>query len=55
MNMIAIDSKFPFSSYSKLINNKELTKQEEAKLKSDFSKEVKLHVTDIAKNILFLE
>ncbi len=52
MNMIAIDSKFPFSSYSKLINNKELTKQEEAKLKSDFSKEVKLHVTDIAKKYI---
>ncbi len=52
MNMIVIDSKFPFSSYSKLINNKELTKQEEAKLKSDFSKDVKLHITDIAKKYI---
>jgi len=52
MNMIAIDSKFPFSSYSKLINNKDITKQEEAKLKSDFGKEVKLHITEIAKKYI---
>lgn len=46
--MIAIDSKFPYSSYSKLFDNKDLTKEEESKLISDFGREVKKHITDIA-------
>lgn len=46
--MIAIDSKFPYSSYSKLFDNKDLTKEEEIKLISDFGREVKKHITDIA-------
>jgi DNA recombination protein RmuC len=46
--MIAIDSKFPYSSYSKLFDNKELSKVEEAKIIMDFGREVKKHITDIA-------
>jgi len=46
--MIAIDSKFPYSSYSKLFNNKELSKEEETKIISDFGREVKKHITDIS-------
>lgn len=46
--MIAIDSKFPYSSYSKLFDNKGLEKEEEEKLISDFGREVKKHITDIA-------
>jgi DNA recombination protein RmuC len=45
--VIAIDSKFPFSSYSKLFDNKELTKDEEDKLIQSFGSEVKKHITDI--------
>jgi DNA recombination protein RmuC len=45
--VIAIDSKFPFSSYSKLFDNKELTKEEEDKLIQSFGSEVKKHITDI--------
>ncbi|MDY0373319.1 MAG: DNA recombination protein RmuC [Acholeplasmataceae bacterium] len=48
IQMIAIDSKFPFSSYSKLFDNKELTKEEEEKLIQSFGQEVKKHITDIA-------
>ncbi|MBN2504181.1 MAG: DNA recombination protein RmuC [Bacilli bacterium] len=47
-NMVAIDSKFPFSSYSKLLDNKKLTKDEEEKLIKSFGAEVKKHITDIA-------
>jgi len=46
--MIAIDSKFPFSAYSKLFDNKELSKDEETKLIQTFGAEVKKHITDIA-------
>ncbi|QWB99839.1 DNA recombination protein RmuC [Mycoplasmatota bacterium] len=46
--IIGIDSKFPYSSYSKLFDNKSLTKEEEAKILSDFSREVKKHITDIS-------
>ena len=46
--MIAIDSKFPFSAFSQLFDNKDLTKDEETKLISQFSNEVKKHITDIS-------
>jgi len=46
--MIAIDSKFPYSSYSKLFKNKELSKEEETKIIGDFGREVKKHITDIS-------
>ncbi|MBI9008913.1 MAG: DNA recombination protein RmuC [Tenericutes bacterium] len=46
--LIAIDSKFPYSSYSKLFDNKELTKEEENKIIIDFGREVKKHITDIS-------
>ncbi len=46
--IIAIDSKFPFSSYSKLFDNNDLTKAEEEKLIQSFGREVKKHITDIA-------
>ena len=45
--MIAVDSKFPYSSYSKLFDNNELTKEEKDKIISDFGREVKKHITDI--------
>lgn len=50
--MIAIDSKFPYSSYAKLFDNKELSKEEEQKLISQFGQEVKKHITDIAKKYI---
>lgn len=46
--MLAIDSKFPYSSYSKLFDNNELTKEENDRLISEFGREVKKHITDIA-------
>lgn len=46
--MIAIDSKFPFSEYAKLFDNKELTKEEEDKTIQYFGADVKKHITDIA-------
>lgn len=46
--IIAIDSKFPYAAYSKLFDNNELSKDDEAKIISDFAKEVKKHITDIA-------
>lgn len=46
--MIAIDSKFPFSSYSKLFDNKDLSKADEEKYISSFAAEVKKHITDIS-------
>lgn len=45
--MIAIDSKFPYSSYSKLFGEEKLTEDERAKIISDFGREVKKHITDI--------
>lgn len=45
---IAIDSKFPYSSYSKLFAKKELTETARSKLLSEFSREVKKHITDIS-------
>lgn len=50
--MIAIDSKFPYSSYAKLFDNKDLSKDEEEKLISDFGREVKKHITDIARKYI---
>ncbi|MDY0140033.1 MAG: DNA recombination protein RmuC [Candidatus Izemoplasmatales bacterium] len=50
--MIAIDSKFPYSAYSKLFDNKNLTKDEEQKLISQFGLEVKKHITDISKKYI---
>ena len=50
--MIAIDSKFPYSSYSKLFENKDLTQEEEKKILSDFLNEVKKHITDISKKYI---
>lgn len=47
-NLIAIDSKFPYSSYAKLFGDERLTKEEESKLISDFGREVRKHITDIA-------
>lgn len=46
--LIAIDSKFPYSSYSKLFDNNQLTKEEETKIIGDFGREVKKHITDIS-------
>jgi len=46
-NKVAIDSKFPFSSYAKLFDNKGLSKDEEDKLIQAFGAEVKKHITDI--------
>ncbi|MGD9910396.1 MAG: DNA recombination protein RmuC [Candidatus Izemoplasmatales bacterium] len=46
--MIAVDSKFPFSSYSRLFDNKDLSKDEEEKLIQSFGSEVKKHITAIA-------
>lgn len=46
--MIAIDSKFPFSEYSKLYENKELSKEDEEKLISAFGADVKKHITAIS-------
>ncbi len=46
--MIAVDSKFPFSEYSKLFNNKELTKDDEEKTIQLFGADVKKHITEIA-------
>lgn len=46
--LIAIDSKFPYSSYSKLFDNNQLTKEEETRIISDFGREVKKHITDIS-------
>lgn len=48
MQMIAIDSKFPFSAYSQLFDNKDISKEEEGKLIQQFGAEVKKHITDIA-------
>ncbi len=47
-SLICIDSKFPYSSYSKLFDNNNLTKEDESRLISDFGREVKKHITDIA-------
>ncbi|MDD3842453.1 MAG: DNA recombination protein RmuC [Candidatus Izemoplasmatales bacterium] len=46
--MIAIDSKFPFSAYSKLFDNKDLAKEEEIKLIQTFGADVKKHINEIA-------
>lgn len=46
-NKVAIDSKFPFSSYSKLFDDKGISKDEEDKLIQSFGSEVKKHITDI--------
>lgn len=46
--MIAIDSKFPFSEYAKLFDNKNLTKEEEEKIISSFGQDVKKRITEIS-------
>jgi DNA recombination protein RmuC len=46
--MIAIDSKFPYSSYAKLFDESSLSKAEEDQLISQFGREVKKHITDVA-------
>ncbi len=50
--MIAIDSKFPYSSYSKLFDNNKLTQDEESRIISDFGREVKKHITDISQKYI---
>lgn len=50
--MIAIDSKFPYSSYSKLFDNEELSREDEDRLIKDFRFEVKKHITDISKKYI---
>jgi DNA recombination protein RmuC len=46
--VIAIDSKFPFSEYAKLFDNKNLTKEEEEKIISAFGADVKKRITEIS-------
>ncbi len=46
--VIAIDSKFPFSEYAKLFDNKQLTKEEEEKIISAFGADVKKRITEIS-------
>lgn len=46
--MVAIDSKFPFSEYSKLFDNKDLSKAEEEKTIQAFAADIKKHITDIS-------
>lgn len=46
--LVAIDSKFPFSEYSKLFDNKDLSKAEEEKTIQAFAADIKKHITDIA-------
>jgi len=50
--MIAVDSKFPYSSYKQLFENEGLSKEEETSLISEFGREVKKHITDIAKKYI---
>ncbi len=50
--MIPIDSKFPYSSYSQLFDNKELTKEEEQKIITAFGQDVKKHINDISKKYI---
>lgn len=45
-NVVCIDSKFPFSSYSKLFDEK--VDEDEDKIIADFKKEVKKHINDIS-------
>ncbi|MCF7924120.1 MAG: DNA recombination protein RmuC [Candidatus Izimaplasma sp.] len=49
---IAIDSKFPYASYSKLFSQKQPNEEERKKLLSEFSREVKKHITDISKKYI---
>ncbi|HAQ57197.1 MAG TPA: hypothetical protein DCR44_07385 [Acholeplasmatales bacterium] len=46
--MLPIDSKFPFSEYSKLFDNKTLSREEEEKTIQLFGANVKKHITAIA-------
>lgn len=46
--MIAIDSKFAYSAYAKLFNNKDLSAEEESKLLQQLSADVKKQITEIA-------
>jgi DNA recombination protein RmuC len=47
-NILAIDSKFPFTAFSQLFDNKGLSKEADDKLISEFAAEAKKHITDIA-------
>lgn len=47
-NMIAVDSKFPFSTYARLFENNDLDQGEKKNLISQFGREVKKHITSIA-------
>lgn len=46
--MIAIDSKFPYASYVKLFDGSEVDPEQEKQLISQFGREVKKHITDVA-------
>jgi DNA recombination protein RmuC len=46
--MIAIDSKFPYSSYAKLFDESSISKEDEDQLIAQFGREVKKHITDVA-------
>ncbi len=46
--VIAIDSKFPFSEYAKLFDNKTISKEEEDKIISAFGADVKKRITEIS-------
>lgn len=46
--VIAIDSKFPFSEYAKLFDNKTISKDEEEKIISAFGADVKKRITEIS-------
>lgn len=50
-NMLCIDSKFPLTSYAKLVNEK-VNEQEEKALLSSMNQEVKKHVDDISKKYI---
>ncbi|MCK4551415.1 MAG: DNA recombination protein RmuC [Tenericutes bacterium] len=50
--MIAIDSKFPYSAYAELFDNKDLTKERELELIRNFKAEVKKHITDVSKKYI---
>ena len=46
--MIAIDSKFPYSSYAKLFDESSISKEDEDQLIAQFGREVKKHITEVA-------
>lgn len=50
-NMLCVDSKFPLTSYSKLVNEK-VSEMEEKTLLSSMNQEVKKHIDDISKKYI---